>query len=29
LEMIVGEIKHRIFRQTPCAGIFSLGDKVW
>ncbi len=28
LELTVGEIEWRIFRQTRCAGIFSLGEKV-
>jgi hypothetical protein len=25
----IGEIERRFFRQTPCAGNFSLGEKVW
>ncbi len=29
LELTVGEIEQRIFRQTPFAGNFSLGEKVW
>jgi len=29
LRQIVGEIEWRIFRQTMCASVFSLGKKVW
>ncbi len=24
----VGEIEQKIFRQSPCTGVFSLGEKV-